>query len=332
MSTQTDAGAGAPTLAGLRLRPYAGESDLPELVRLENAENEADGLNSRVTVEELRALFTNPSEQFDPERDVTIAEIDGQMVGFANREWVDTNDGALREYRTGGVVDPAWRRRGIGSALLAENRRAARELAATHQNERGRAMGSFTGEHQAGAIALMVGAGYQAVRYFFDMERPTLEDIPDLPLPDGLEVRPITPDLYRRVWDADVEAFRDHWGGFDASEASFRRYADGPDFDPSLWLIAFDGEEVAGGVINTIYPAQNQAHGVKRGWLDSVFTRRAWRRRGLARALIAGSLARLRESGMTSAMLGVDADNPHAALGLYESAGFVVTQRNTAWR
>jgi len=322
----------APAIIGLRLRPYAGESDLPDLVRLENAENEADGLMWRVTLGEQRARYANPSLQFDPARDVTIAEVDGRMVGYASREWVDTNDGALREYRTGGVVDPAWRRRGIGTTLMAENQRAARVLAATHKTERGRVLGSFTGEHQAGGVALMVGAGYQEVRYFFDMERATLDDIPDLPLPDGLEVRPMTPDLYRRVWDADVEAFRDHWGGFDSSEAAFRRYAEGPDFDPSLWVIAFNGEEVASGVVNTIYPAENAAHGVKRGWLDSVFTRRAWRRRGLARALIARSLARLRERGMTSAMLGVDADNPQGALGLYESVGFVATQRYTAWR
>ena len=72
--------------------------------------------------------------------------------------------------------------------------------------------------------------------------------------------------------------------------------------------------------------------GVRRGWLNSVFTRRAWRRRGLARALIARSLGVLRERGQTSAALGVDADNPSGALGLYERLGFAVDQRATAWR
>jgi mycothiol synthase len=302
------------------------------MVGVENAENEADQITYRTRVEEQRAHYAHPTEQFDPSRDVTIAELDGVIVGFANRQWVDTNDGQLREYRTGGAVHPEWRRRGIGSALLAENQRQARALAGMHETDRPRALGSFTGEHQAGAIGLMERGGYEPVRYFFDMERPNLDDVPDVPLPDGLEVRPITPDLELRVWHADVEAFRDHWGGFDTSEEAFRRYADAPDFNPSLWVIAFDGEEVAGGVINTIYPEENAAHNVKRGWLDSVFTRRPWRRCGLARALIARSLLRLRERGMTSAMLGVDAENPTGALGLYESVGFRVTQRFTAWR
>jgi ribosomal protein S18 acetylase RimI-like enzyme len=74
------------------------------------------------------------------------------------------------------------------------------------------------------------------------------------------------------------------------------------------------------------------ALGVKRAWLDSVFTRRAWRRRGLARALMVRSFHLLRDRGMEVAALGVDAENPTGALGLYESLGFSVTERMTAWR
>ena len=50
--------------------------------------------------------------------------------------------------------------------------------------------------------------------------------------------------------------------------------------------------------------------------------RRPWRRRGVARALIVGALLALRERGLTSAVLGVDADNPTGALGPYEAVGF----------
>ena len=48
--------------------------------------------------------------------------------------------------------------------------------------------------------------------------------------------------------------------------------------------------------------------------------------------LIAESLRVLRDRGMTSAALGVDADNPSGALGLYEGLGFAVDLRATAWR
>jgi ribosomal protein S18 acetylase RimI-like enzyme len=132
------------------------------------------------------------------------------------------------------------------------------------------------------------------VRWFFEMLRTDLDDVDVPPLPQGLEIRPIAneeADL-RRLLAADVEAFKDHWGGF----------------------------------------AGDEAFGRSRGWLDSVFTRRPWRRRGLGAAHVARSLVRLREAGMTEAMLGVDSDNPTGALGLYERAGFRVHTRSVAYR
>jgi GNAT superfamily N-acetyltransferase len=320
----------ATTTTGLRLRPFAGDADLVEIVRLENAEAAADGLQRRTSVEELGAHFAHPNGSFDPARDVTLAEIDGRVVAAAQREVVDTTDGH-REYRLDGIVDPAWRRRGIGRAVLAENERLARELAAI-ERAASPILGSWSWEPQLGDTALLESTGFKPARWFFDMVRPTLDDVPDLPLPDGFEIRPIDTTLARRVWDADIEAFADHWGGFDHSEEHLRRWLDSPTTDLSLWVVAFDGEEVAGGIINSIDEDQNAALGVRRGWLNSVFTRRAWRRRGLASALIARSLAVFREHGQTSAALGVDAANPSGALGLYEGLGFAVDQRAIAWR
>ena len=315
---------------GLELRPYAGEADLVEIARLYNAEAAADRLDRRTSAQELVAEFGHPNASFNPARDVTLAELDGQVVGVAQREVVDTTDGH-REYRLDGVVDPAFRRRGIGRALLDENERRARELAAL-EGAPSPIFGSWSFERQAADTALLEGAGFERARWFFDMVRPTLDDIPNLPLPDGLEVRPIDRSLARQVWNADIEAFADHWGGFDHSEEHLQRWLDNPTNDLSIWLVAFDGDEIAGGVINSIDPDQNEALGIQRGWLSSVFTRRAWRRRGVARALIAASLELLRSRGMTSAALGVDADNPSGALGLYEGLGFGVDQRSFAWR
>ena len=60
--------------------------------------------------------------------------------------------------------------------------------------------------------------------------------------------------------------------------------------------------------------------------------RRPWRRRGLARALIARSFRVVKEQGMTEAALGVDALNPNGALQLYRSMGFEVVKRHTTYR
>jgi mycothiol synthase len=316
---------------GLVIRPYAGDADVPTWVRVINAEYEADGIEERLTEEGERAWLSHVSEHFDPFRDIVIAELDGRPVGVATQQWVDTRDGALREHRLWGAVEPAMRGRGIGRALLADNEWRARELAAAQRAVRSKVFASFCGDARP-AARLLRRAGYEPVRWFFDMVRPSLDDIGVPPMPEGLEIRPVLPYEYAAVWRADRDAFRDHWGGSDDSEAAMRRFLESPEMDASLWQIAWDGDEIAGGVINAIRPHQNEALGIRRGWLDHVFTRRPWRRRGLARALIGRSLVLLRERGMTSAALGVDAENRTGALGLYEEAGFRVADRFAAWR
>ena len=52
----------------------------------------------------------------------------------------------------------------------------------------------------------------------------------------------------------------------------------------------------------------------------------------LGRALVAESLRVLRDAGAETARLGVDAENPHGALGLYETLGFGVVQRGRIYR
>ena len=315
----------------LRLRPYADEADVVEIVRLVNANNRADGVDERWTVGSLTSWFEHPTETFDARRDAVIGELDGRPVAAGALEWVDTRDGLHREYRFWGAVEPDLRGQGIGSALLARHERRARELAAEQRPSRQPVLGTFVPVGRP-AEALMRAAGYEAARWFFEMVRPTLGEIQLTPMPDGLELRPVTPAQHPAVWRANREAFRDHWGGSDESPEAMDRLLADPDTDPSLWVIAWDGDEVAGGIWNDIYPEENADLGIRRGWLGSVFTRRPWRGRGLARGLIGRSLELLRERGMTSAALGVDADNPTGALGLYEAAGFTVHDRACAMR
>ena len=201
-------------------------------------------------------------------------------------------------------------------------------------SERPRSFGTWSSDQNVRKVRFFKRSGYEVVRYFFEMNRPNLDNIEVPPMPDGLEIRPIGSDRasLKQMWDADVEAFQDHWGGFDASEQSFHRWLDSPSLDLSLLVMAWDGDEVAAGVVNAIYPAENESLGTRRGWLDSVFTRRQWRKRGLAQALIVRSLHLLRERGMTTAALGVDAENPSGALRLYERNGFAVEMRGSAHR
>ena len=134
------------------------------------------------------------------------------------------------------------------------------------------------------------------------------------------------------MWEAEVKALRDHWGGLGESPEAFARWSGDPRLDPSLFVVGFAGDEVAGAVRNVIDDEENELFDRRRGTLDVVFVRRPYRRRGLARALVLLSLRLLRERGMTSAARGVDSENPNAALALYRSCGFEIHSSSTVWR
>ncbi len=94
-----------------------------------------------------------------------------------------------------------------------------------------------------------------------------------------------------------------------------------------MWVVAWDGEEVAGLVMGSLMHGENAAFGWRRGWLGAVATRRPWRGRGLASAMMVRAIERLRDRGLTSVALGVDTENPYDALGLYERLGFRAQDR-----
>jgi mycothiol synthase len=322
--------AAAPDIPGLRMRHFAGPEDYPGM----HAVNQAAELADETEYMTSLAEFTNAYEHLlncDPHRDVTIVEVDGRMVAYSRVFWSELNEGG-RGYNCFGFVDPAWRRRGIATALLPRNEALLRSIAAEH-DVAPKWLESQSAETNAGNVALLERAGYRAVRWDYDMVRANLDEIPDVPLPEGLEVRPVTRDQYRSIWEADKEAFRDHWGQHDASEEAWGRFRDEPSYaDPSLWRVAWDGDQVAGLVITTIPHEANEHFGRKRGYVDSVAVRRPWRRRGLARALLADGLRAMRDAGLTSANLGVDTENPTGALRLYEDLGFAPDKRFASYR
>jgi mycothiol synthase len=269
------------------------------------------------------------SSSLDPARDAVIAEIDGRVIALASVER------ALRAgqpmYDLHGDVAPDWRRRGVGGALLHENLRRARERAEELGDPFPITVRGFAETTEVGHRALLDEHGFTINRWFFLMRRPTLDDIPEVPLPDRIEIRPVHPDDHRAIFDAEFEAFRDHWQPHDYDEAEFESLYKKADIDTDLWVVAWDGDQIAGVVQNWIWTDANKRLGVKRGWLEHISVRRPWRRRGLGRAITAEALRKLRSAGMTDAMLGVDAENPTGALGLYERLGFVVDQRASAY-
>ena len=229
-------------------------------------------------------------------------------------------------------MHPDVRRRGLGRALLRENLRRAGERAASEPDGQVVEIRSHAQENEAGNRALLDGHGLEPIRWFFLMRRASLDDIPDAPLPKGLEVRPVTPDQHRAIFDAEVEAFRDHWSSRDKTDEDLERTLKREELDTDLWVVAWDGDEIAGVVQTWVWAEENAALDVARGWLEHISVRRPWRRQGLGRAITAEALRRLAAAGLSEARLGVDAENPTGALGLYEGLGFEMHQRWITYR
>jgi mycothiol synthase len=321
----------APAIDGLRFRrPRGDDAEYDTLAEVIGIASRADDIPWFPSGTMLREDWEqDDKDEFEPARDAVVAEVDGRIVAVAG-QWRVIR-GGRPVYSPWGHVDPAWRRRGIGGAMLRENLRSADARAITLGDapSGGRAVvRALAGETEAGFQAILRATGLVPIRWVFLMRRPTLDDIPEAPLPDGFELRPVEPAQHRAIVLADDEAFRDHWEPRDFTESSFKALFEKEELTTDLWVVAWDGDEVAGSVQTWIWPHENERLGVKRGWLDSISVRRPWRRRGLARAMTAEALRRLKAVGMDDAMLGVDAENPTGALGLYEGLGFEVDQRS----
>lgn len=174
---------------------------------------------------------------------------------------------------------------------------------------------------------LLESRGFRLIRHAFDMGID-LDEAPTAAVwPEGIVLRPFDPEEHAEaVYRAMDEAFTDHFGHVaQPFEQGFPRWRhlmleDKESFDPELWFVAVDGDQIAGASICRLAPRD----GGKIGWVEDLAVRRPWRKRGLGMTLLLHSFAEFRRRGLGKAGLSVDASNLTGALKLYERAGMVV--------
>lgn len=321
----------APPVPGVVFRRFRGQSDFPAMVAVIQRCREADGIEELTTVEDLRRRFDH-LVNCDPQRDMVMVEAYGELVGYLRVRWLTQQNGA-RIYRHRSWLLPSWRGKGIRLTLMRHAERRLAEIAADHPSDEPRFLQAWAADTQEEKRALLISQGYRPTRYFYEMVRPNLDDAPEAPMPSGLEVRPAQPEHYRSIWEANGEAFQDHWGAvYPQPEEWYQEWLDNRTFQPELWQVAWDGDQVAGMVLNFVDAEENERYNRKRGYTEDICVRRPWRRRGLATALLVRSLRLFRDRGLTEAALGVDADNPNGALRLYQSVGFRTVKEYTTYR
>jgi GNAT superfamily N-acetyltransferase len=312
----------------LVLRPFRDEADYTCLGGILTASENADSLPVTVSAAEIaESLGTSP--RFDLFRDLVIVEVDGQVVGFGRVRWWE--EPARRTYGLTGYLLPEWRRKGIGRTLLIWLEERARAIAGEQLTAAPSFLHINVTQYKRGLHALARQTGYGIKESWALMVRPSLENIPAAPLPEGLEVRPVLPEHFPAIWYAVEEAYVPE-GGPPPTGKIPEDFQKDPNFQPELWQVAWEvrGAKVVGSVMAYINHLENKQLGIRRGYTEGISTVPSWQRRGVARALIALSLKAQREVGLTESALVCSGEKPDN-YKLYVSCGFQEVKRDTVY-
>ncbi|CRK58554.1 GCN5-related N-acetyltransferase [Alloactinosynnema sp. L-07] len=264
---------------------------------------------------------------------VTVAAFDGDQMVATGVSWFKAGHVKVNSVQYEATVRPSHRRRGIGRELLDRLTAAAR----AHHDQRCPHLTfeprSSAHESNEGHAALLTTAGYQPIRYYFDMRVDLATEPHTLALPDGLTARTFDPadDEHLRV--VHNACFAEHWGSIPSQPDYWRAHMTGnPSFRPEHTVLLFDEDDkIVAYVMGYASRAQEAGTGQKELWLGHVGTVKPWRGKGVGTALLASVLTGAKVAGFDRAALAVDSGNATGALGVYERCGFRVTDRWTTY-
>lgn len=303
-------------MTDLTHRPYA-DGDTPAITKLMNAVAIEAGADPTYTDFDIDRRVSRSVR--DPERDTRLTFApDDHLIAFG-MVGAPPVGGTLVD--TFGGVHPLWQGRGLGHELFVwqvDRIAAMRDEVAPGEEWH---VNCYTSVLDEGAIHMYENFDMAPVRYFLEM-RADPATAPEIALPDGVRLAPYTADLAGAVYQAHMEAFADHWGFQHRSREEWEPVATGsPGFRPDMSFVALaGGDEIAGYLL--AYDGADNVHVV-----GQVGTLAAWRRRGIAVALLSASMRAAAALGKTVSALGVDADSPTGAVGLYERVGYSAHSR-----
>jgi mycothiol synthase len=294
------------------------ESDAQAIVALHDACFEADATYRMVESEILEHW---DSKSLDPSTDALVGfSDDGELVVVI---WTILPDGAETKRRAYGHenrIHPAVRSEQMSGFVLAWWEARSRQRFAALADDLPRVLFQAPFSHLTDEIAFYVSQGYEVVRYFHELGRDLSLQIEPATFPDGIEVRHLggNREAARLVHN---DSFRDHWGSQPFTAETWSRHFN--EFSmPEASFVAYDDGTPVAYLVSTRYPHDFDDRGWPHAWIEGVGTARSHRRMGLGSALITLAMKAMVEDGMEYAILGVDADNPTGAYGLYENLGF----------
>jgi mycothiol synthase len=310
---------------GYTWRAYRRE-DVPALYEMLMAVDRADARHFIMTLQDMETQYDDPWS--NAEVDSLLAfTADGQVAAMAR---VFANPEPIQECRAHlwGEVHPAHRRNGLEGFIFAwlEARGSAKLRAMPFDYPR--LLRSSVQDDLRDRITLLEQHGFRPERYFYRMRRDLSQPIPEGAPPEGITLQTYSPELSQGMLQAFNESFSEHWGFELVTERDWDMFfLKRADFRPDLTFAALQGNEVVGFSFNVVNRETNERYGVQEGWVSDLGVRLAWRKRGIASALLCASMRAFKAAGLDDAMLGVDTENPTGALRVYERLGFSQVKR-----
>lgn len=312
---------------GVRLRDFRLE-DIPDMVDISNRTWPDDP--STVEEEEYNEKTYPPD---NPRLRLVIENAGGKFIGMGvclRPFWMR----APGVYVMWIVIDPGWRRRGMGQALLPRLEAYGREQGAEKL---------WTGcrEYQDYSIRYLEKSGFHnyGLRFEAVLDLSTFDEGPFVAAIDrakqaGFEFtnlvaeRAINPDADVLSYELDAETRAEvPWPGGARSEMTYeqyrQRYLDAPDADPSGILIAKHQGRYAG-LTSVRFRKDGMAHTMMTG------VRREYRRQGLALALKLLSFRLMKDRGCLQTLTNNDTANP-PILHLNEKLGYQKRPADLQW-
>ncbi len=295
--------------------------DVDRAVEMMNARSQKFYGENQITRENVEAWWKSP--RFDQATDLRLVfDADGALVGIAN---ISNPGEPYAEIGCAGVTHPFHEQ---DSALWDWMHawcldRAQEFVPLAADGARVAAVSGIAKKDSARAAALE-RAGFAAVRVANHMRIDLSSSTPVAVWPEGVSLRTVDVDNDLHALVAlYLETWRDHWGfierPFDQALADWREQieSEGERFDPTLWFLAVDGNEIAGISLCASHIAGDST----RGYVTGLGVRPAWRKRGIALAMLHHTFAEFRRRGYTAVELDMDSQNLTGALRVYERAG-----------
>ncbi|MCD4753163.1 MAG: GNAT family N-acetyltransferase [Anaerolineaceae bacterium] len=305
---------------GLNFRHFAGNEDYQLMLDLYNATKETNGIDWTSTLKDMKN-DEKWRKHYDINKQLLFVEMNEKPIGYFQYNWFEEDEGEMI-HSLGGTLLEDYFNTGIPEVMLSFAERKLKEMTENIPAKKEKLYSLWRMQSAEKQVEFFKANDYQPVRYFFEMLRPIDKPLDKHPLPEGLEIREVKPEHHRKIWEAEHEAFRDHWGYSEPTEDQYEAWSTDRLFRPRFWKVAWEGDEICGMVGNFFDEKENKEFNRQRGYTEDIFVRRPWRKRGLAKALVAESIRMFKDMGMTETALGVDAENPSGALKLYTDMGY----------